>query len=259
MPRDAINGKVEPGEVTGMIPGARESGPSGRRQEHLEFREIYRRIIDESTRAYDLGPDFADALERRLLEAPAAACSEAIGRWLLRRLRDAGWTQAELAVRIGVDRSAVTRWIRGGAITIKHLSLILLELGDRLADLPVPVREELAVEAYGAAITYTRAELARRRGGPSDGIREPRPLDREQFWCLYHLLAEPHWEQAVRRKDRRLLEQEAERVLRRAAEDLGHRPRAILGYRDLMDLVSEWMEAWVLCLAHITPRSWPIR
>ena len=75
----------------------------------VNFSDIYQRIVDDAVRAYELGPRFSESLERRLLEAPAIACSSAIGRWLKCRLRDAHWSQEELARRIGVDRSAVTR------------------------------------------------------------------------------------------------------------------------------------------------------
>ena len=40
---------------------------------------------------------------------------------------------------------------------------------------------------------------------------------------------------------------------------LGHRPRRICGPGDLMVLLADWMEAWVVCLAHLAPRSWPVR
>jgi transcriptional regulator with XRE-family HTH domain len=227
--------------------------------ERPDFSDIYERIVDDAVRAYELGPGFPESLERGLLEAPAIACSSAIGRWLKCRLRDAHWSQEELARRIGVDRSAVTRWVQGGSITVKHLTLILLELGERLSDLPVPEARELAVEAYAAAITHTRDELNRRREQRGEAARPHRALDGERFWCLYHLLSEPNWQRALLRNDRALLEQEAARVLRRVSESLGREPKVISNVRDLADLVGEWMEPWVVCLAHLAPRSWRFR
>ncbi len=238
--------------------GAKPEAGASRRSDHAggppRPSDIYRRIVAEVVEEAGLGAAFAEGLERRFLDAPAAACSAAIGRWLLRRLRALGWSHEELARRVGVDRSAVTRWIRGDAMTIRHLAVILMETGGRPVDLDVPGREELALAAYLAAVTHARREIDARRSRP-----ESQPLDPEQFWCLFHLLSEPHWERAIRRKDPRLLREESARILRLAAERLGREPRSIRGPRDLMNLVAEWMEPWVVCLAHLTPRSWPLR
>ena len=56
----------------------------------------------------------------------------------------------------------------------------------------------------------------------------PRALDREQFWCLYHLFAEPHWERAVRSGDRgaSIKPSRPDRILERAGASLGHTARA---------------------------------
>src|SRR5271155_215169 len=152
----------------------------------------YERVAREFLRqlALDHDEDFAAAVAHRFKEAPAKVCCRAIGEWIDQRLVGFGWTQHDLADRIGVDRSAVAKWTAGGAISLGHLVLVLLEFRGDFADLPLPARRELA-------------------------------LDGGWFWCLFHLFAEPYWERAIRRQDRDLIKEEADRVLRRTAESLG--------------------------------------
>ena len=186
----------------------------------------------------------------RFKEAPAKVCCRAIGGWIDQRLLGFGWTQHDLADRIGVDRSAVAKWTTGGAISLGHLVSVLLEFRGDFADLPLPARRELALEGYLAALSHVRARI-----DPAGG-REP--LDRERFWCLFHLFSEPYWERAIRRQDRELVKEEADRVLRRAGESLGARPRRVVGVEGLRRLVEEWTAAWVICL-ELLPGGWSIR
>jgi transcriptional regulator with XRE-family HTH domain len=212
----------------------------------------YERVAREFFRelALDQVEDFAAAAANRFKEAPAKVCCRAIGGWIEQRLLGFGWTQHDLADRIGVDRSAVAKWTTGGAISLGHLVLVLLEFRGDFADLPLPARRELAVEGYLAALSHVRARI-----DPAGG-REP--LDRERFWCLFHLFSEPHWELAIRRQDRKLIKEETERVLRRARESLGAEPRRVVGVEGLRRLVEEWTVAWVICL-ELLPGGWSIR
>ncbi len=163
----------------------------------------------EFLRKFSLDRDegFAGSVARRFREAPAKICCRVIGEWIDKKLLDFGWTQADLADRIGVDRSSVTKWTAGGAISLGHLVLVLLEFQCDFADLPLPARRELALEGYLAALSHVKARI-----DASNGLE---PLDRERFWCLFHLFSEPFWEQAIRKKDRELVKKEVERVLRR--------------------------------------------
>ena len=156
------------------------------------YDEAYRRVAREFLRKFSLDGDeeFASTIARRFREAPAKVCCRAIGGWIDRGLLGLGWTQLDLADRIGVDRSAVAKWTAGGAISLGHLVLVLLVLDGDFSDLPLPAREELAIEGYLAALSYIKAKVQPRSGSDA--------LDRERFWCLYHLLSEPYWERAIR-------------------------------------------------------------
>ena len=214
--------------------------------------EAYQRVAREFLRrhALDRDDEFAAAVARRFKEAPAKVCCRAIGGWIDQRLLGLGWTQHDLADRIGVDRSAVAKWTTGGAISLGHLVSVLLAFRGDFADLPLPARRELALEGYLAALSHVRARI-----DPA-GARDP--LDRERFWCLFHLLSEPYWERAIRQQDRELIRAEADRVLRRASESLGARPRRVVGVEGLRRLVEEWTAAWVICL-ELLPGGWSIR
>jgi transcriptional regulator with XRE-family HTH domain len=200
--------------------------------------------------ALDHDEGFSAAVAHRFREAPAKVCCRAIGEWIDQRLLGFGWTQHELADRIGVDRSAVTKWTAGGAISLGHLVLVLLEFGGDFGDLPLPARRELALEGYLAALSHVRARI--------DPVAGREPLDRERFWCLFHLFSEPYWERAIRRQDRELIKEEAERVLKRARESIGAHPRRVMGVEGLRRLVEEWTAAWVICL-ELLPGGWSIR
>jgi transcriptional regulator with XRE-family HTH domain len=212
----------------------------------------YERVAREFLRrhALDRDVDFAAAVARRFKEAPAKVCCLAIGGWIDRKLLGLGWTQHDLADRIGVDRSAVAKWTTGGAISLGHLVAVLLEFRGEFAELPLPARRELALEGYLAALSHVRARI--------DPAAECEPLDRERFWCLFHLFSEPHWERAIRQQDRGLVKAEADRVLRRAGESLGAPPRRVVGVEGLRRLVEEWTAAWVICL-ELLPGGWSIR
>ena len=174
----------------------------------------------------------------------------AIGSWVEQRLTDEGWTQQDLADRVGVDRSAVARWTAGGTLSLGHLVLVLIAFGAEVSDLPWPARRELAVEAFVAALDYVRAKIEPERPG--------RGIDRDEFWCLYHLFAEPYWERAVRLKDTEGLRLEAARVINRAGSSLGSPPSRVSGVDGLQRLVEDWAAAWVVAL-RLLPDDWAIR
>ncbi len=157
--------------------------------------EAFERVAREFLKKFGLDHDdeFATVIARRFKEAPAKVCCKAIGKWIDKKLVHADWTQNDLADRIGVDRSSVAKWTAGGAISLAHLVLVLLEFQSDFVDLPLPARQELALEGYLAALTQVRARI--------EPAARYEPMDRERFWCLFHLFSEPFWEQAIRRKD----------------------------------------------------------
>jgi transcriptional regulator with XRE-family HTH domain len=233
-------------EKNGRPPAA--AAAEGRPTCDAAYERIAREFLGQL--ALDHDEDFASTVANRFKEAPAKVCCQAIGGWIDQKLLDFGWTQHDLADRIGVDRSAVAKWTAGGAISLGHLVSVLLEFRGDFGDLPLPARRELALEGYLAALSHVRARI-----DPAAG-REP--LDRERFWCLFHVLSEPYWERAIRRQDRRLVKEEADRVFARARESLGTQPRRVVGVEGLRRLVEEWTAAWVICL-ELLPGGWSIR
>ena len=158
-------------QKNGRPPGADQGRPTCDAAYEKVAREFLRQF------ALDRDEDFAAAVANRFKEAPAKVCCQAIGGWIDERLLAFGWTQHDLADRIGVDRSAVAKWTAGGAISLGHLVLVLLEFGGDFGELPLPARRELALEGYLAALSHVRAKI--------DPARGREPLDRERFWCLY--------------------------------------------------------------------------
>ncbi len=213
---------------------------------------VYDRFVAEYLARCSLEPgaEFASAVAKRFRDGSVRACSLAIGSWVERRLNDEGWTQQDLADRVGVDRSAVARWTAGGTLSLAHLVQVLIAFGAEVADLPWPARRELAVEAFVAALDYVRAKIEPERPG--------RGIDRDEFWCLYHLLSEPHWERAVQLGDHEALRLEAARVINKAGSSLGHPPSRVSGVDGLQRLVEDWAAAWVVAL-RLLPDDWAIR
>jgi transcriptional regulator with XRE-family HTH domain len=212
--------------------------------------EVYDRFLRDHLRGAGLGEAFRRAVAKRFRQGPMTLCSRALGTWLNRRLRQAGWTQQQFAERLGVDRSAVAYWIKGGNINLVNLAQVLIETHSQWSDLPLPTRQELAVAAYGAALCYVREQL---QPGAGKGM-----LDRERFWCLFHLFAEPFWERAMRARDPAALAAEAARIGQAVAGTLGRQVAGGVDVALLKQLVHDWGLAWVVSIGQV-PRPWVVQ
>src|SRR5262249_51806847 len=73
-----------------------------------------------------------------------------------------------------------------------------------------------------------------------------------------HLFSEPHWEQAVRRRDPDLLLAEARRISAAVEKSLGQPPRGDVSVAGLRRLVSDWGLAWLGTVGQV-PRKGGIR
>jgi transcriptional regulator with XRE-family HTH domain len=217
------------------------------------YEHVYEGVIRDHLACPSLEPvtdkQFARQMLKRFRRAPKVLCSRSIGRWINRKLRETNWTQQDLAERVGVDRSAVAYWIRGGNITLDNLAQILIEFKSQWSELPIPTRQEMAVAAYLAALTFVRETLA--------GGQPVEPLDRERFWCLCHLFSEPHWARAMRLQDPHLLSEEAQRIAHAVELSLAHKPQAAVSVAFLQRLLAEWGRAWLVCISKV-PR-WTTR
>jgi transcriptional regulator with XRE-family HTH domain len=219
-------------------------------QGHPTYKQVYTRLIQEQFDKSSLGDDFVKGVVKRFRQGPVALCSRSIGTWINQRLRQLRWTQQVLADKLGIDRSAVAYWIQGGNIQLANLAQVLIEFQSQWSELPIPARQELALAAYLAALSYVQEKL-----------RPARPqamLDRERFWCLFHLFSQPHWERAMRTRDAALLKKEAARILEAVHASLGKNPGGIVNVDGLQQLVSDWGLAWMVCICQV-PRRWAIQ
>ncbi len=217
---------------------------------HPTYKQVYTSLIQEQFKKSTLDDNFVKGVVKRFRQGPVTLCSRSIGIWINQRLHQMQWTQQELADKLGIDRSTVAYWIQGGNIQLANLAQVLIEFKSQWSELPIPARQELALAAYLAALSYVQEKL--NPGQPA------RILDRERFWCLFHLFSEPDWERAIRTRDGDLLRKEAARILHAVHAALGQKPRSVVNVDGLKQLVSEWGLAWMVCICQV-PRKWAIQ
>jgi transcriptional regulator with XRE-family HTH domain len=213
------------------------------------YATVYEKLVRELLHEAALDDRFLKGVVKRFRQGPVLLCSRSIGKWVNKKLRERGWTQQQLADRLGIDRSAVAYWVKGGNIHLANLAQVLLEFKCQWAELPIPARQEMAVHAYLAALSYTQERLH-----PTAGSR---PLDPVRFWALFHLFSQPDWERAVRKKDPVLLHEEAGRIVKAVEGSLGRPPGTVVDVASLKQLVSEWGAAWILTVGQV-PRKWEV-
>jgi transcriptional regulator with XRE-family HTH domain len=214
------------------------------------YKRVYTSLIREHFDKATLDDNFVKGVVKRFRQGPVTLCSKAIGTWINQKLHQMRWTQQELADKLGVDRSAVAYWVQGGNIQLANLAQVLIEFQSQWTELPIPARQELALAAYLTALSYIQEKLS--PGQPA------KTLDRERFWCLFHLFSEPYWERAIRTRDADLLQKEAIRILHTVHTALGQKPRSVVNVDGLKQLVNEWGLAWMVCICQV-PRRWGVQ
>jgi transcriptional regulator with XRE-family HTH domain len=220
---------------------------------------IYERLLREQFGKARLDADFVREVVKRFKKAPTALFCGRLGAWIDQNLERLGWRQQDLADRLGIDRAAVSCWVAGRNITTDNFAALVVVFQAPWSELPFPARQQMAVAAYRAALSYLREKL-----GPG---RDALELDAEGFWCLFHLFSAPHWERAVRADDPDLLRREADRILAAAAQSLGRRPAGVVNVEGLKRLLREWGLAWLVCVKMPTltdnpglvPKGWAVR
>jgi hypothetical protein len=239
-----------------MNPAALPEEPRGSPTYDLVYDQFLKKLFEKRSLK---NPDFEEAVKQRFWEEPPRLCSQVIGKWIEDGLRERGWNQQGLARQLGLDPSVVKYWIGGGNIALPYLARVLLVFKSQWSTLPIPARQELALQSYLVALS-----LARERLEPAGGSHA---LDRERFWCLFHLFSEPSWERAVRSKNEYLLRKEADRILKAARSSLrkgkGYvadldKLAQIARVDGLQRLVREWGMAWLVCVRFILNR-WDVQ
>ena len=238
-----------------MIP----TGTAAEKDGHPACDEVYERALREHFDQARVDEDFVREAVKRFKKAPTALFCGRIGAWVNEHLERRGWRQQDLADRLGVDRAAVSCWVAGRNITTDNFAALVVVFKAPWSELPFPARQQMAVAAYCAALSYIREQL--------DPGRAAGALDPERFWCLFHLFSEAHWERAVRQQDPDLLRREADRIRSAAEQSLGHRPRGPVNVESLKRLLREWGLAWMVCLKMPTltcnpgqvPKGWAVR
>src|SRR5262249_9034937 len=130
-----VNGEFRPVRGGTTVSAAPDVGESAG---HPDYDRVYEHIIGEFLRPVGSSAALVRGLTKRFRQGPMLLCSREIGKWINRRLKQAGWTQQQLAERLDVDRSAVAYWIKGGNIHLLNLAQVLIEFGSQWSELPVP-------------------------------------------------------------------------------------------------------------------------
>lgn len=226
----------------------------------------YAEYVDEFLRAQLAEADLDDALTRRFWDTIATAGPSCVGTWIDARFDELQVTHQAAADRLNVDRSAVTKWVNKGGISLSKFLGLFIRF--RVIDLFPRLVDDVRVEGYLGAIAYVQDALKAQADGrpaspkpaarkwpwsllasPSASHSPAGRLDRERYLCLARLFSSDSvraWADAQARHDMPRLEAITNEVREDLRTRLGRPPR-LGGVRDLEDLVREWGNAWLIC------------
>jgi len=198
----------------------------------------------EVTRAYLAELGDSDVLEKEVIkefrQAAVQASRKKLGRWIDSELNSRGMTQQELADRLGIDRTTVTKWINESS-TMQTVDRFLLMLVFDGAGPPDPDDlVEVVIDGYTAAVSCVQRWLYPASRPGNFGFLE--------FYCLFHVYSRPDWAHA-RRRGPNQLRTVAEDILLAVSSSCGFRfawQETLKRFEDLKDLVDKWEKAWLI-------------
>lgn len=237
-----------------------------------EFHELAMRHIVDSK----LGERFCEEVKKHFLENVYAAFLNPIGEFLMRT----GLTNTDIAKLVGVDRTAVSKWISEGKISFKAFARILCAFNVGVEDFGFPSPGDVVPEAYCATVAYVRKELNRRKGSikVNSAAAQANPSSRDDAKgegngdCNFSLCQEdfeylrvitctdPSWLLASIEPrpdgEQQHLEIAAKQICTQVSVRFPQtRERS---WNDLKQLLSDWLKAWLLTVA-ILPHTWDTR
>jgi transcriptional regulator with XRE-family HTH domain len=148
--------------------------------------EVYRDEVESYLEKFAINyKEFRSLLGKSFEEGALKMHRRKIGDWIERNRMEMRKTQEEVARIVGVDVSAVTKWINGDSnITQKNLVKIKCLFSVTGIGQEEVAPRELALEGYRQAIASARSLLTG---------QVKTPPSREDLLCLFHLYSGPDW------------------------------------------------------------------
>lgn len=189
--------------------------------------------------AIDFGVDRAlrDGIVRTFVEAFDEQYDFDRRQFVSEALMNDAASYSEIAVRLGVSKSAVSNWAKGGQIRANKLDMLVAMCESHTA---WPQPRDRYNRAMLAACTYCRSV-------DIDNVQAHATMELECLVCLRLVLASPVWSKSVifRRRDDEINE-EATRICHELQELGISQKIETLG--DIDHAVSEWMMPYVRCV-----------
>jgi transcriptional regulator with XRE-family HTH domain len=187
-----------------------------------------------------------DTLRSRVVKWFRQGVSEACLGAIWKHLDTCCLTQQEIADRVGVDRSTVTKWMTEGAISFESFCFLITLLHEELGECKFPPIEERIASGWVRAISKVREVI----------LEDRRPVQHimwHEVQCLASIFSTPEWHEAQLKERSELLQQATERVLKHARSSIPQEEREAFSVRfrtvkDVEQLVGKWGAAFVVTL-----------